>query len=100
MAVYVSGNTDVKVFIHDPKPGSKTQASGQIAKDIFDHINALDSTNSKVISISHCAYDYGSIWCVSLSVNIAIIQIQKIGFSVGIVVKEHHLQSLLLTHLL
>tara|TARA_R110002073_G_scaffold319237_1_gene493771 strand:+ start:94 stop:303 length:210 start_codon:yes stop_codon:yes gene_type:complete len=55
MAVYVSGNTDVKVFIHDPKPGSKTQASGQIAKDIFDHINALDSTNSKVISISHCA---------------------------------------------
>jgi len=54
MAVYVAGNTDVKVFIHDPKPGSKTQSVGQIAKDVFDHINALDSTNSKIISISHC----------------------------------------------
>ena len=55
MSDYVAGNTDVKVFIHDPKPGTKTQSAGQIAKDVFDHINALDSTNSKVISISHCA---------------------------------------------
>jgi hypothetical protein len=55
MAVYVSGNTDVKVFIHDPKPGNKTQSSGQIAKDVFDYIDALDSTDNKVISISHCA---------------------------------------------
>ena len=55
MAVYVSGNTDVKVFIHDPKPGTKTQSAGQIAKDVYDHIAGLDSTNNKVISISHCA---------------------------------------------
>ena len=55
MADYNASNTDVKVFIHNPKPGTKTQASGQIAKDVFDHINALDSTNSKVISVSHCA---------------------------------------------
>ena len=53
MAVYVAGNTDVKVFIHDPKPGTKTQSSGQIAKDIYDYIATLDSTNNKVISISH-----------------------------------------------
>ena len=50
MAVYVSGNTDVKVFIHDPKPGSKTQASGQIAKDIFDHINALDQAFEQIFT--------------------------------------------------
>jgi hypothetical protein len=55
MADYVSGNTDVKVFIHDPKPGTKTQSAGQIAKDVYDHIAGLDSTNNKVISISHCA---------------------------------------------
>jgi hypothetical protein len=55
MAVYVAGNTDVKVFIHDPKPGTKTQSAGQIAKDVYDHIAGLDSTNNKVISISHCA---------------------------------------------
>jgi hypothetical protein len=53
MAVYVAGNTDVKVFIHDPKPGTKTQSSGQIAKDIYDYIATLDSTSNKVISISH-----------------------------------------------
>ena len=55
MSDYVAGNTDVKVFIHDPKPGTKTQSAGQIAKDIFDHIDALDATDNKVISISHCA---------------------------------------------
>ena len=55
MADYVSGNTDVKVFIHDPKPGTKTQSAGQIAKDVYDHIAGLDSTNNKVISIQHCA---------------------------------------------
>jgi hypothetical protein len=54
MADYNSGNTDVKVFIHDPKPGSKTQSAGQIAKDVYDHVAGLDSTNNKVISISHC----------------------------------------------
>ena len=55
MADYNSSNTDVKVFIHDPKPGTKTQSAGQIAKDVYDHIAGLDSTNNKVISISHCA---------------------------------------------
>ena len=55
MAVYVAGNTDVKVFIHDPKPGTKTQSAGQIAKDVYDHIAGLDSTSNKVISISHCS---------------------------------------------
>ena len=54
MADYNSGNTDVKVLIHDPKPGSKTQSAGQIAKDVYDHVAGLDSTNNKVISISHC----------------------------------------------
>ena len=54
MADYNASNTDVKVFIHDPKPGSKTQSAGQIAKDVYDHIAGLDSTNNKVISISHC----------------------------------------------
>jgi|TARA_R100001244_G_scaffold102316_1_gene76250 hypothetical protein len=53
MADYVSGNTDVKVFIHNPKPGTKSQSSGEIAKDIYDYIATLDSTNNKVISISH-----------------------------------------------
>ena len=37
MADYNSGNTDVKVFIHDPKTGSKTQSAGQIAKDVYSH---------------------------------------------------------------
>ena len=55
MADYNASNTDVKVFIHDPKPGSKTQSAGQIAKDVYDHIAGLDSTYNKVISISHCA---------------------------------------------
>ena len=55
MANYNSSNTDVKVFIHNPKPGTKTQSSGEIAKDVYDYITSLDSTNNKVISISHCA---------------------------------------------
>jgi len=53
MANYNSSNTDVKVFIHNPKPGTKTQSSGEIAKDVYDYIVSLDSTNNKVISISH-----------------------------------------------
>ena len=53
MSDYVAGNTDVKVFIHNPKPGTKSQNSGEIAKDIYDYIATLDSTNNKVISISH-----------------------------------------------
>ena len=55
MANYNSSNTDVKVFIHNPKPGTKTQSSGKIAKDVYDYIAGLDSTNNKVISISHCS---------------------------------------------
>ena len=54
MADYNSSNTDVKVFIHDPKPGTKTQSAGEIAKDVYDYVAGLDSTNNKVISISHC----------------------------------------------
>ena len=55
MADYNASNTDVKVFIHNRKPGTKTQSAGEIAKDVYDHIAGLDSTNNKVISISHCA---------------------------------------------
>ena len=55
MADYNASNTDVKVFIHNPKPGTKTQSSGEIAKDVYDHIAGLDSTNNKVISKSHCS---------------------------------------------
>ena len=55
MADYNASNTDVKVFIYNPKPGTKTQSAGEIAKDVYDHIAGLDSTNNKVISISHCA---------------------------------------------
>ena len=53
MAVYNSSNTDVKVFIHNPKPGTKSQSSGDIAKDIYDYIVGLDSTNNKIISVTH-----------------------------------------------
>ena len=53
MADYNSSNTDVKVFIHDPKPGSKSNSACHIAKDVYDYITGLDSTNNKIISVSH-----------------------------------------------
>ena len=54
MAVYNSSNTDVKVFVHPIVPGSKTNSAGDVSKDVYDYIATLDSTNNKVISISHC----------------------------------------------
>ena len=53
MADYNSSNTNVKVFVNDPRGGDKSSASGHIAKDIYDYIITLDSTNNKIISISH-----------------------------------------------
>ena len=53
MADYNASNTDVKVFIHSPEVGTKSQSAGSIAKDVYDYIAGLDSTNNKVISISH-----------------------------------------------
>ena len=51
MAVY--GKVKVKVFIHAGKPGIETGAVGTMARDIKDHIDTLDSTNNKVLSITH-----------------------------------------------
>ena len=51
MAVY--GNVKVKVFIHDAVPNIETAAVGSMARDIKDHIDTLDSTNNKVLSITH-----------------------------------------------
>ena len=51
MAVY--GNVKVKVFIHAGNPGIETGAVGTMARDIKDHIDTLDSTNNKVLSITH-----------------------------------------------
>ena len=51
MAVY--DNVKVKVFIHPGNPGIETGAVGTMARDIKDHIDTLDSTNNKVISITH-----------------------------------------------
>tara|TARA_R100000742_G_scaffold1993_1_gene376 strand:- start:233 stop:442 length:210 start_codon:yes stop_codon:yes gene_type:complete len=53
MADYNSSNTNVKVFIHDPRGGDKSSATGHIAKDIYDYIVGLDSTNNKIISVTH-----------------------------------------------
>ena len=53
MADYNSSNTYVKGFIHDPKGGDKSSAAGHIAKDIYDYIVSLDSTNNKIISVTH-----------------------------------------------
>ena len=51
MAVY--GNVKVKVFIHDGNPGIETGDVGTMARDIKDYIDTLDSTDNKVLSISH-----------------------------------------------
>ena len=54
MANYNSSNTNVKVFVNDPKGGDKSSAAGHIAKEIYDYIVSLDSTDNAIISISHC----------------------------------------------
>ena len=51
MAVY--GNVKVKVFIHDAVPNIETAAVGSMARDIKDHIDSLDSSDNKVLSITH-----------------------------------------------
>ena len=51
MAVYA--NVKVKVFIHSGNPGIETGDAGTMARDIKDYVDTLDSTNNKVLSISH-----------------------------------------------
>ena len=51
MAVY--SNVKVKVFIHDAIPNIETAAVGSMERDIKDHIDTLDSTSNKVLSITH-----------------------------------------------
>ena len=51
MAVY--DNVKVKVFIHPGNPGIETGDVGSMARDIKDYVETLDSTNNKVLSISH-----------------------------------------------
>ena len=51
MAVYA--NVKCKVFIHPANPGIETGDVGTMARDIKDYIVSLDSTNNKVLSITH-----------------------------------------------
>ena len=51
MAVY--DKVKCKVFIHDAVPNIETAAVGTMARDIKDHVDTLDSTNNKVLSITH-----------------------------------------------
>ena len=53
MAVY--DNVKCKVFIHDAIPNIETAAVGTMARYIKDHIDTLDSSDSKVLSITHTA---------------------------------------------
>ena len=46
-------NVKVQVFIHPGNPGIETGDAGTMARDIKDYIETLDSTNNKVLSISH-----------------------------------------------
>ena len=46
-------NVKVQVFIHPGNPGIETGDAGTMARDIKDYVTSLDSTNNKVISISH-----------------------------------------------
>ena len=51
MAVY--SNVKVQVFIHPGNPGIETGDAGTMARDVKDYIDTLDSTNNKVLSITH-----------------------------------------------
>tara|TARA_R100001230_G_C5471174_1_gene25982 strand:+ start:286 stop:489 length:204 start_codon:yes stop_codon:yes gene_type:complete len=53
MAVY--SNVKVKVFVHDATPNVETATVGTMARDIKDYVDTLDSTNNKVLSITHTA---------------------------------------------
>ena len=43
MAVY--DNVKCKVFIHDAVPNIETASVGNLARDIKDYVDTLDSTN-------------------------------------------------------
>jgi len=51
MAVY--DNVKVKVFIHFANTNTEASDVGTMARDIKDYVETLDSTNNKVISITH-----------------------------------------------
>jgi len=51
MAAY--GNVKVKVFIHAGNSGIETGDEGTMARDVKDYIDTLDSTNNKILSITH-----------------------------------------------
>ena len=51
MAVY--DNVKCKVFIHEANPGEEDGSTGTMARDMKDYIDTLDSTNNKVLSITH-----------------------------------------------
>ena len=51
MAAY--GNVKVKVFVHDGQPGDETGAVGTLARDVQDYIETLDSSNNKILSVTH-----------------------------------------------
>tara|TARA_R110002020_G_scaffold683_1_gene3393 strand:+ start:190 stop:396 length:207 start_codon:yes stop_codon:yes gene_type:complete len=52
MAVY--DNVKCKVFIHNANDGLEEDGStGTMARDIKDYVVTLDSTNNKVLSITH-----------------------------------------------
>ena len=51
MAAY--GTVKVRVFIHEANPGEEDGAVGTMARDIKDHIDTLDSSDNKVLSITH-----------------------------------------------
>ena len=51
MSVYA--NVKVQVFIHTGNPGIETGDEGTMARDVKDYIDTLDSTNNKVLSITH-----------------------------------------------
>ena len=51
MAAY--GNVKVKVFVHDAQPGDETGAVGTLATDVQEYIDTLDSSNNKILSVTH-----------------------------------------------
>ena len=54
MANYNSSNVKTKSFIHNAAQGTQASSTGNLAKDVYDYIVSLDSTNNAVLSISHC----------------------------------------------
>jgi len=51
MAVY--SNVKCKVLIHPANPGDESGGVGTMARDIKDYVDTLDSTDNKVLSITH-----------------------------------------------